>query len=481
MKRLVAIRTLGILMMLFSITLAPPVIVSLLYEDGESIHLIASLSISLAIGALFWLPGRRSRLQFRNRDGFLIVGMFWITISLLGSVPFVLGLDMTLADAVFESASGFTTTGATVIVGLDDLPPSILFFRQELQWLGGIGVIVSAIALLPFLGVGGMQLMRAETSGPLKDEKLMPRVANTAQIIWKLYLGLTVACALFYWLAGMNLFDAVAHSLSTLSTGGYSTHDASIAYFDSPAIEAIAIVFMLLGGINFGVHFVVWKAFNPIVYWRNTEVRVFLSFVLLVIILVAWTLYVTGMHDTVPTAVRYAAFEVVSVITSTGFGIENFATWPLQLPALLIFISFVGGCAGSTAGGMKVIRFVLLGKLMLLQLRQLVHPRMMRPLMLGGYSVDERVMQSVGGYFALYVITFVMLLLVLMASGLDQVTAFGAVATTLNNLGPGLGDVAQDFTSVGDFATWVLALAMILGRLEIFTIMVLLAPGFWRA
>ncbi len=480
MNVFLVVRTLGILLFLFSGSLIPPVLISFLYDDGELLHFTTTLVIAASAGALLWLPLLKRRERVRTRDGFIIVAMLWIIMSLLSSLPFVFGLHMDIADAFFEAASAFTTTGATVITGLDQLPPSILFYRQELQWLGGIGVIVSAIALLPMLGVGGMQLFKAETPGPMKEEKLTPRIAHTAQTLWRLYLAMTVACALFYWVAGMSGFDAVAHAFSTVSTGGFSTHDASLSYFDSAAIELIAVVFMLLGAISFNIHFLVWRELRPAYYWRNVEVRAFLLTVLVVTLLVAGVLHLTGYSEGVTEALRLALFETASVITSTGFGIDDFSIWPLMLPVLLMFISFIGGCAGSTAGGMKVIRFVVIAKQASLEVQQLIHPNLVRPLKLNGSVVPGRIVQSIWGFFAVYVGVFAVTMLLMMAGGMDQVTAFGAVATCMNNLGPGLGDVAANFTTVDDLSKGLLALVMIMGRLEIFTIFVLMTPAFWR-
>ncbi|WP_275096046.1 TrkH family potassium uptake protein [Sedimenticola hydrogenitrophicus] len=471
---------LGIWLLLFSGSLLPPLIISLLYHDGETLHFSLLVLFSLISGLVVWLASAKHRTQLRTRDGFIIVVLLWLVTSLLGMLPFIFGLDLSVADALFESVSAFTTTGATVITGLDDLPPSILFFRQEMQWLGGIGVVVSAIALLPMLGIGGMQMFKAETPGPMKDEKLTPRIAHTAQALWKLYLVMTLACALLYWAGGMSLFDAVAHSLTTVSTGGFSTHDASLGYFDSVFIENVATLFMLLGGISFSVHFLVWKQLSFRPYWQSVEVRVFLLLVLAVILVTSAVLYFEGARDSLLESLRYASFTVASVVTSTGFGIDDFSVWPTMLPLLLILISFVGGCAGSTAGGMKVIRFVIMGKGAGLEIQRLMHPSMIRSLQLQGKVIDVRVADAVRSFFSVYVATFVLFMLFLMGQGLDHVTAFSAVATCMNNLGPGLGDVASNFQSVSDSAKWILSFAMLLGRLEIFTLLVVLSPAFWR-
>jgi len=477
----VTIRTLGVLFLLFSTTILPPLGISAISGDGYTTEFAVTLVAALLIGLALWVPLRKRDDVIRTRDGFLIVALMWTAMSLLGAVPFVLALDMSFIDAVFESASGYTTTGSTVLIGLDDLPRSILFYRQEIQWLGGIGVIVVAIALLPMLGVGGMQLYKAETPGPFKDERITPRLARTAKNILLIYIALTVACALCYWLAGMDAFDAIAHSLSTLSTGGYSTHDASLAYFNSPSIDIVAIVFMMTGGISFSVHFIAWRTLNPRIYAIDSQVRAFLLITLVVAVITALQLYRTDAAETEVSALHIAAFEVASVVTSTGFGISDFSAWPLDLPVLLIFLSFVGGCAGSTAGGIKVIRFLVLGKQARTHVGRLIHPQSINPIRIGGQVVPPSVIEGIWGYFTVYVAIFAGFMLLLMLDGMDQVTAFGAVATCMNNLGPGLGDVAANFASVSGGGKLLLVLAMLFGRLEIFTLLVLLTPGFWRS
>lgn len=476
-----ASRLLGLLLLLFSTALLPPIAVSLFYQDGQIPQFMDTIALTALSGLLLLTLGKGKRhIRLRTRDGFVVVTLFWFVISLIGSLPYILCLGATPAQAFFESASAFTTTGATVLSGLDEMPRSILFYRQEMQWLGGIGVIVSAIALMPMLGIGGMQLFKAETAGPIKDEKLTPRIAHTARIIWRIYAGMTILCAAFFWLAGMDPFDAIAHSFSTLSTGGFSTHDASLGYYHNQWIETVAIVFMLLGSISFNVHFLALRSGRPGHYWHNVEVRVFLLVTLVVIVAITVMLYFTHYMGSVDDAWRYAAFETVSVITSTGYGTADFTTWPSVLPTLLIFTSFIGGCAGSTAGGMKVIRFVLLSKQAMLELQHLMHPNLVRPVKLGGRVVKPRIVSAVWGFFAVYVACFVAFMLLLMADGLDQTSAFGAVAACMNNLGPGLGKVATSFAGVGDFAQWLMGFAMLLGRLEIFTILVLFSPAFWR-
>lgn len=476
-----ASRLLGILLLLFSSALLPPVAVSLYYRDGQIVNFLLTVGLSAMAGLLLLSVGRGKRqLRLRTRDGFVVVTLFWVVISLIGSLPFMFCLGASPAQAFFESASAFTTTGATVFSGLDAMPHSILFYRQEMQWLGGIGVIVSAIALMPMLGIGGMQLYKAETAGPIKDEKLTPRIAHTARIIWRIYLGMTVLCAASFWLAGMEPFDAIAHSLSTVSTGGFSTHDQSIGYFHNGWIEALAIVFMLMGSISFNVHFLALRSGRIGVYWNNVEVRAFLLITLALVAIIAVMLYLTHYTGTMGEALRSAAFEAVSVISSTGYGTDDFSHWPSALPILLMFSSFIGGCGGSTSGGMKVIRFVLLSKQALLELQHLLHPNLVRQVKLGNRVVRGNIVSAVWGFFAVYVACFVLFMLLLMADGLDQTTAFGAVAACMNNLGPGLGKVATSFAGVSGVDQCLMGVAMLLGRLEIFTILVLFSPSFWR-
>jgi trk system potassium uptake protein len=389
-------------------------------------------------------------------------------------------MDIDLARAMFESISGLTTTGATVLVGLDDLPHAILFYRQELQWLGGMGIIVLAVAVMPMLGVGGMQLYRAETPGPIKDSKLTPRIAETAKALWYIYLGLTIACALSYWLAGMTFFDAVGHSFSTVSNGGFSTHDSSVNYFDSQAIEWVAILFMLLGGVNFALHFSVVRSRSLMPYLRDSEFRFYAVMLSAVFCLSTYVLYTQSILHDLPLAFREAVFQTVSITTTSGFVTTDYSTWPAFVPVLLIFSSFVGGCAGSTGGGIKVIRILLLFKQGQREIMRLIHPNAQVTVKLGKHPVEQRVIDAVWGFFAAYVALFTLMMMTLMFTGVDQVTAFSAVAATMNNLGPGLGNVTQNYASLSDFNLVVLSFSMLLGRLEIFTMLVLFTPAFWR-
>lgn len=477
----VILRILGILLMVFSFTMLPPVFISWLYDDGTLFPFALGFAITFVTGMLIWLPVYRVKQDLRTRDGFLITVLFWTVLGLFGAIPLMISdtPHLSVADAVFESLSGLTTTGATVMTGIDYLPESVLYYRQQLQWLGGMGIIVLAVAILPMLGIGGMQLYRAETPGPVKDSKLTPRITETAKALWYVYLSLTICCAIGYWVAGMNWFDAIGHSFSTVAIGGFSTHDASIGYFDSPVIEAICIFFMTISAVNFGLHFFAWRQHSITHYFRDPEFNFFIIG-LLIIILITFTALITASIYPAMEAFRKAAFMVVSVATTTGFATADFSSWPSMLPFLLFVAAFAGGCAGSTGGGMKVIRVVLILKQGYREIVRLVHPNAIIPVKLGSKAISDKVLQAVWGFFSVYLIVFVVMLICLMATGLDQVTAWSAVGATLNNLGPGLGDVAAHYGDISDTAKWVLCFAMLLGRLEVFTLLVLFTPAFWR-
>ncbi len=481
-------RILGLLLALFSITLLPPLMVAFWYGDGEAGTFAASFLFTLFAGAFVWWPARKKRRELKVRDGFLVVVLFWTVLALFGALPFYWSgsLELTFASAAFESFSGLTTTGATVITGLDSLPHAILYYRQQLQWFGGMGIIVLAVAIMPMLGVGGMQLYKAETPGPVKDSKLTPRIAGTAKALWKIYFGLTVICALFYWAAGMNLFDAIGHAYTTIAIGGLSTHDASIGYFNNTGIEIIASIFMFLAAVNFSLHFLAVKSFGRgefpgnIPYFKDPEFKTFISFIGIIIVLCTIVLWSNNTYGDGLENFQQAFFHAISIATTTGYTTDTFQAWPGMLPMLLIMASFVGGCAGSTGGGMKVMRVLLLFKQGWREVQRLIHPSGVFLVKLGSRAVPEKVMESVWGFFATFVALFVIMLLLLLADGLDIVTAFSAVTACMNNLGPGLNKVALNYQQVSDFGKWVLSLAMLLGRLEIFTLLVLFSPEFWR-
>ncbi|MBT8082613.1 MAG: TrkH family potassium uptake protein [Gammaproteobacteria bacterium] len=475
-------RILGLLLMLFSLTMLPPVLFSLYYQDNSWLPFVEGFGITFAAGFLCWLPVNRVRKELRLRDGFLVVAAFWTVLGTAGAAPlyFADALSLTVTDAVFESMSGLTTTGATVLTGLDELPVSILYYRQQLQWLGGMGIIVLAVAVLPMLGVGGMQLYRAETPGPVKDTKLTPRITETAKALWYVYLAFTITCMIGYRIAGMGWFDALCHAFSTVAIGGFSTHDASIAYFDSATVDFVAVIFMFIAGINFSLHFFAWRYVSIKHYLQDQEFRAYAFILMVLSALVIGSLFAYRGFDDPFQTFRHGLFQAVSIGTTTGFTTDNFAAWPAAVPVLLIFASFIGGSAGSTAGGIKVIRWLLVYKQGVREIVRLVHPSAEIPVKLGSKAVPSRVVEAVWGFFSVYIIVFGVMLIAMMATGLDQVTAFSAVAASLNNLGPGLGDVASGFMTLSDPAKWIAVAGMLLGRLEIFTLLVLITPTFWR-
>ena len=442
MRGKVVLKILGILLIVFSTTLVPPIGVSYFYADGVMQPFLIALLLNLALGVGFWLPSRRHAGELRFRDGFLIVVLFWTVLSAMGSVPMILVQTPAIGviDAVFESISGLTTTGATVLTGIDRLPPSILYYRQQLQWLGGMGIVVLAVAVMPMLGVGGMQLYRAETPGPVKDNKLTPRITETAKALWYIYFGLTVACGACYYLAGMTSFDAISHAFSTVAIGGFSTHDASLGFFDSDAVNFTAVVFMLLSGLNFALHFSAFRSKNIAVYARDPEAKVYFSLILFMVVVTVSVLTGFEVFDKVGDNVVQGMVQVVSIATTTGYTTTDFSVWPTFLPIMLILLSVAGGCAGSTAGGMKIIRIVLLYKQGAREISKLVHPNAMIPIKLGGKAVPDNVINAVWGFLSLYILSYVLLLILMLASGADPVTAFSAVTACLNNLGPGLGE-----------------------------------------
>lgn len=474
-------KVLGILLMLFSLTMAPPIFVSLWYKDGAYSSFILAFAITFVTGLTAWFPVYRAKQDLRTRDGFLITSLFWSVLGLFGSLPFLIAdaTQLSFVDSVFESLSGLTTTGATVLTGIENLPKSILFYRQQLQWLGGIGIIVIAVAILPMLGIGGMQLYRAETPGPVKDSKLTPRITETAKALFFIYVSLTISCAIAYWAAGMSKFDAISHAFSTVAIGGFSTYDASIGYFDSHAITLICTIFMLLSGINFALHFFAWRARGIIHYFNDPEFKFYASMVLLGSSITIVHLTNSGTYDLAESFLK-GTFELVSILTTTGFGVADFSVWPTFLPFLIFMFSFMGGCAGSTGGGIKMIRVLLIIKQGIRELHRLIHPNAVIPVKIGTKIVSDRVIEAVWGFFAVYVVAFLTMMMLLLATGLDFVTAFTAVAACINNLGPGLGEVAAHYGDINATAKWVLCFAMLLGRLEVFTLLVLFSPVFWK-
>ena len=481
------LRIVGILVMCFSCTMLLPAFVALLYGDGGGKAFIQSFVMSVIGGAILWWACHEHKEELRSREGFLIVVAFWVVMGSLGAIPFILSdnPDLTVSSAFFEAFSGLTTTGATNIVGLDNLPKAILFYRQLLQWLGGMGIIVLAVAIIPLLGIGGMSLYRAEISGPLKEDKMRPRIAETAKTLWLIYTSLTLLCAFAYWLAGMSPFDAITHSFSTVSIGGFSTHDSSMAYFNSPAVNLITVAFLLISACNYALHFNAFSNLGKrnifVSYFRDPEFRFFM-FIQIALVTVCFFMLLTNHHfDGTFKNLEQAAFQSVSISTTAGYTTSSFDQWPLFLPILLLFASFIGGCAGSTGGGLKVIRILVLSLQGKRELKRLIHPNLVYPIKLGKRVLDERVIQSIWAFFSAYLLVFVVCLLGVISCGVETFDAFNAVIACLNNLGPGLGSVSSNFVSIPDRAKWILTLTMVCGRLEIFSLLVLFTPAFWKS
>ena len=476
-------KTIGILLMLFSFTQIPPILIDFIGGGGgEFLTFSLSFVITFLGGFFIWRPFMSVKQDFRLREGVLIVVCFWVVLSLFATLPFLLTdtiPDLGFSAAFFESMSGLTTTGATVLTNLDELPQSILYYRQQLQWLGGMGIIVLAVAILPLLGVGGMELYHAESSGISKD-RLTPKLRQTAIALWKIYLSLTLLCALAYFLSGMSLFDAISHSFSTVAIGGFSTHDASIAYFNSSAIEAVACVFMLLAGINFSLHFVAWNNRSLTNYWKDSEFKAYLVMLSLFFLVVFGALSLNNEYQSHWTALRHGVFQTISMATTTGFTSQNFSQWPSVVPVFLILVSFVGACVGSTGGGIKVVRVLLMFWLGMKEIKQFIHPNAQINIKLNRSTVGHKTLVSIFGFFSLYIISFVLILVLLMFTGMDQVSSFSATAATMNNLGPGLGEVANNYGSLGDASKWILSMSMLFGRLEVLTLIALFHKAFWR-
>jgi trk system potassium uptake protein TrkH len=477
----VSFRILGILLMLFSTVLLIPLLMAVFEADHTVAGFGSAMGIIFFSGLVMWFPARNVSHELRIRDGFLVTSMFWTVLGLFGALPLLLtdALHLTPAGAIFESISGLTSTGGTVIVGLDNLPRSILIYRQLLQWLGGIGIIVIAVAVLPMLGIGGMQLYKAETTGPSKDSKLTPRITETAKALFTVYLAITLCCAGAYYAVGMSSFDAIAHSFSTVSLGGFSTHDDSMGYFKSDAVLVVASIFMFISSINFGLHFTAWRRRSVLVYRKDSETRFYCGALLVCIATTVFCLILWEIHGR-GDSVLHGFFHVMSIVTTTGFSTANLALWPLALPIMAIFFSCMGGCAGSTTGGIKAMRVMLIAKQGVRELKQLVHPQAIIPLKVGNNRVPATVISAVWSFFAFYTSTFILLLVLLMLTGQDFITSFSAVAASLNNMGLGLGGVAANFGSLSETAKYILSFAMLLGRLEIFTLLVLFTPAFWR-
>ena len=452
------------------------------HDEAESAFLI-SAGITALVGAALSVATRRFQRELMPRDGFLLVTLTWTLLPAFGALPLLLALPgLSFTDAYFEAMSGLTTTGATVLTGLERLPVSINVWRGFMVLIGGLGIIVLVVAILPLLGVGGAQLFKSETAGPLKDQKLTPRIAETARGLWAVYFVTALACFLAYAAAGMGWTDAFIHMCTTMGLGGFAAYDASFGQFQSPAIEGVAIVFMTLAGINFGLYFLAWRKRSLWLLWRDTEARTYLLLMAGSVLGVALLLHLNGVYGTFGESLRHAAFNVVSIATTTGFATVDYAQWPVFAPVFMLFLCSFATCAGSTGGGIKLVRALLLLKQARLELIRVVHPRAVIPVQIGSTTVSAQVMSSIIAFMLLYGVVLVFGTLLLLLSGLDLITASTAMIACLNNTGPGLGEVgpAGNFQGLTDFQTWICTAAMLLGRLELVAVMVVFTAAFWR-
>lgn len=441
-------------------------------------------SIGMLVGVfLISVILRKSELhKVTFRDALIFASLTWVLTGFLGALPIHFVTKVSMTDAIFESISGLTTTGATVLSGLDDMPKSFLLYRQFLQWMGGLGVVIFVVAVLPMLNVGGMRLLKAETPGPIKDDKLSPRINKTAHYLWGVYLTITVMCALAYYLAGMSVYDAIAHSFTTVSTGGFSTYDASMWHFESHLILMLSNIFMMLGAISFGLHFRVFRnGFAGLrLYASDEESRVFILTAIALSVILGWYIFSHSAYEDFLTSLSFAMFSVVSFMTSTGFGAADLSSWPAASALFLVFCAYLGGCSGSTAGGNKFVRDIITFKVIRREIRQLTYPRAILPIRYQGRIVTPDVTNSVMAFMSLAALTTVVFTLLMMSTGLDFWSSFTAVVACINVLGPGFGAVASNFQPVSDPGIWILNLAMILGRLEYFTVLAMLLPHFWK-
>jgi trk system potassium uptake protein TrkH len=475
-------RILGFLLMAFSFSQLPPMVVAWWYEEALYFPFLASGAITLFSGLLLALFTFKNKDELRTRDGFFIVVLFWVVLSIFGALPFMIAEHphIHFVDAVFESASGLTTTGATVLTGLDTMPRSILYYRQQLHFLGGMGIIVLAVAIMPMLGIGGLALFRAETSGILKDSKLTPRIAETAKALWIIYISLIILCTLAYWANGMSPFDAVNFSFSTIATGGFAPYDANFGAYQQTSLKLWASFFMLMGSLNFSLHYLAFRHGQFSAYWRDSELRNYLRLLIVGTLLIFVVLLVHKTFSSPGQSFVESLFHVISLSTTTGFTTTNISLWPLFVPVFILTLGLIGGCAGSTAGGIKMIRVVLVVKQGWREIHRLIHPNGVFILKINRKTIPDHVIDAVWGFVGVYVVLFTIILMVLLGCGLDFISAWSAVIACIANVGPGLGEVTFNYASLSLTAKWVLSFAMVVGRLEVFTVMVLLTPAFWR-
>lgn len=476
-------RLLGVLLLIFGQSMLTPLLINIIFHEDVWLPFISGYFFTEITGLVFWLSFINSRSELKIRDGFLLVVLFWVAICLFAAIPLVLALSSTvlsLTDAVFEAVSGITTTGASVIQNLDALPHAVLFYRQQLQFIGGIGIVILAVAILPMLGVGGMQLFQAETPGPMKDNKLTPRITQTAKVIWSIYLLLTVLCALSYFFAGMNWFEALAESFGTVSTGGFSLHSASFGYYKNPVIHVIGCVFMLLGGTNFALHFFALKKKTLASYRNDEEFRFYLGIILAVSILVCYIFLRLHPLDFDLNVIVASFFTSISLLTTTGLEINTAASWRSFTPFLGMLLMIIGGCAASTSGGLKVLRVLLIYKQSKRELAKVLHPQAILPVKIGQNRVSDLTIQSVWGFISIFVGLYLFFSLVFMWRGASLYESFALVCAAITNSGFGLDILKPNFSVVDCCGKWLLVVIMLIGRLEIFSVLILFTRSFWR-
>ncbi len=478
------VNVLGSLLALFAAFYVLPVITAVIYgETSELWNYLQCAGLTLGSGLALLLVTRRKRVELKPRDGYLLVSLSWLLVTAAAALPLMLGEPhLSFTDAYFEAMSGLSTTGATVIHGVENLPHAVNLWRHALQWLGGMGIIVLAVAVLPLLGVGGMQMYRAETPGTVKDARLTPRITETAKALWLVYTGISAACIGALVLAGMSPFDAICHAFSAMSLGGFSTHDASIAYFHSQAIEIVLMIFMIIAALNFSTHFVAFRRGDPGAYRRDPEARWVIIWLAVSIVVLTAVVGNAGLYDNYLDALRHVAFMTISMATTTGFVTADYSTWPIFAPMWMLLLTCVIPCTGSTGGGIKMFRALILIKQFFREIFVLVHPQAVAPLRIGGQVVPSRIAFSVLAFIFVYFMSIVVMTFALLLTGMDFVSAFTAVVSSINNTGPGLGVIgpANNYSALSDAQIWICTLAMFLGRIELFTFLVLFSRTFWR-
>lgn len=473
-------RIIGLLSILFSFFMLLPVVVALIYHDGSGTIFVQAFCTALLLGLVLWFPNRLYNNELNIREGFLIVVLFWLVLIFIGAFPFFFDnhLNLDITTSLFESFSGLTTTGSTTIAHPESLPKALLFYRQLQQWLGGMGIIVLAVAILPVLGVGSTQLYRAEIPGPQKNEKVQPRIAQTAKSLWIIYIFLTCVCGLALWAAGLSPFDAICHSFSTVSIGGFSTHSNGLAYFDSAAVNYIVTFFLFVSGCNYALHFMTLYTFSLKQYVRDQELKVFLLFLIFLTVFCLIVLYMKGNLPNL--RIDEVIVQVVSAATTGGFYITAMDKWPLELSILLLCATFIGCCAGSTGGGIKVVRVILFFLQGAREFKRLVHPQAVYRLKLNNQVIPDRIVESVWAFLSAYIFIFLLSFFIVMTCDIQAMDAFYIVASSINNFGMGIDAASSTPMEVGAMVKWIMMLDMLLGRLEIFTLLIIFTPVFWR-